>query len=738
MKIAFLLYNAYGIGGTIRAAANLGAALSAAGHTVELVSVYQTQDRPRLEMSPELALRPLIEWRKGEPGCARKDPAARRRSVMFPDGGLASGPLAPSRLTDERVADYLRRTDADVVIGTRPVLNGYLARYGESRYLRIGQEHLTLEMHKGRQRAGVLRSAAELDAYVTVTEVDAERYRAALPKAGTPILCIPNVIPPARARRPERGTRTIVAAGRLTGMKRYDRLIDAFALVADEYPDWSLRIYGRGDLRDKLRRQVVRLDLCERIRLMGPVVPIETEWAKAEIACVTSDREPFGLTIVEAMHCGVPVIATDCPHGPGEIITQGADGLLVPLEGGAEAYADALRILMSNEDKRRAMGDEARVSAGRYAPALIADRYLRLFEELREAPPRSRGLLSRLRSARRARRDEAPALPAPPPRTEVLTDGAAPARCAVSPDGSPVVELAADRLPSGPLDLLLRLRDDPDGAVRRVPLPSPDAAVDGRVGVEIDRELYRLAEGRWDVFLAPRSGREDAAPIQRLPVELVEQAELVGVPPRETARGVSAWIPYATSGGHLGLRVWQRPAHVEVREVAVSEDDGGSMAVVAEPLGDVVTGPGATVRAVLRGADGVDVVVDAECTADGGVRFTLPYRPLLDARRSERDLWSLRLVPAPGAAEVPLGRIGGDIADRKQIDMPRGVRLEDPRADVTAGVQKTREQDEAAERRVRVRPYFTAGHGLGLSVRGPKPVRTAVSASRREPVAPAA
>lgn len=63
---------------------------------------------------------------------------------------------------------------------------------------------------------------------------------------------------------------------------------------------------------------------------MGAHSPIETEWAKGSIAAVSSDAESFGMTLVEAMHCGVPVVSTDCRYGPGEIIANGKDGLLSP------------------------------------------------------------------------------------------------------------------------------------------------------------------------------------------------------------------------------------------------------------------------------------------------------------------------------------------------------------------------------------------------------------------------
>ena len=78
------------------------------------------------------------------------------------------------------------------------------------------------------------------------------------------------------------------------------------------------------------------------------------------------------------------MVATDCPHGPGEIITDGSDGLLVP-PGDADAFAAGLLKLIEDTDQRRLMGEAARETVQRFDPRRIADQYERLFGELREA-----------------------------------------------------------------------------------------------------------------------------------------------------------------------------------------------------------------------------------------------------------------------------------------------------------------------------------------------------------------
>lgn len=377
MKIALLLHNAYGIGGTVRTTLNLAAAL-AERHDVEIASMFRHRDRPRLAVDPRVRLVPLVDSRDGSDDTA--DARGRRPAQVFP---AAEGRHHQySVLNDERAQAYLTTSTADVVIGTRPGLNVYLARFGRRTALRIAQEHLTHDTHTPQLRACLARHYRRLDAVVTTTRADALAYRARMPLPGVRVLGIPNSVPAPGAEPSDCTAKVVAAAGRLAPGKRFDLLIRAFARVAERHPDWTLRIYGGGAREERLRKLVASLGLEGTVELMGPISPIEPEFAQASILAVASDLESFGMTIVEAMRVGVPVVSTDCPLGPAEIITDGVDGRLVP-PGDAPALATALCELIEDNAARRAMGRAALRTSRRYDPDGIARRYEDLFAELR-------------------------------------------------------------------------------------------------------------------------------------------------------------------------------------------------------------------------------------------------------------------------------------------------------------------------------------------------------------------
>ncbi|WP_428954088.1 glycosyltransferase family 4 protein [Streptomyces sp. cg35] len=401
MKIVFLLHNVYAVGGTVRTTLNLAAALvEHGGHEVEIVSMSRHRENPRFAVDPRITLVPLVDTRAGcddsrrpEYGEPSRDfPAAEKRYKQY------------TLLHDLRVRAYLEeRCAADVVVGTRPGINVYLALWGPRRALRIGQEHLRHDAHGKKLRTVLGRHYRALDAVVTVTEADAAVYRARMPLPGVRVEAVPNIVPPARVPPSDGTSKIIAAAGRLVPGKRYDLLLEAFAAVAAQEPDWELRIYGGGAQEPHLRALVGGLGLTGRARLMGTVSPIEPEFARASLVVSASDAESFGMTLVEAMRCGVPVISTDAPLGPAEIVTDGVDGRLVPV-GDARALAEAMAGLIEDEAGRKEMGAAALASAGRFDPAPIVARYDRLFTELRASRRRRAWQRFRARAANRAHR----------------------------------------------------------------------------------------------------------------------------------------------------------------------------------------------------------------------------------------------------------------------------------------------------------------------------------------------
>ncbi|MGW0735779.1 glycosyltransferase family 4 protein [Streptomyces sp. NPDC002851] len=400
MHISFLIHNAYGIGGTIRTTYNLANTL-AGQHDVEIVSVFRHRDEPVFQADPRVRVRHLVDIRRGTNGYEGRDPEYLTPARAFP---RAEGRYRQyNALTDRRIADHLATVDADVLVGTRPGINVQLARQARRGPVLVGQEHLTLDSHSGALRAQLRGAYPRLDAVTTTTEADAASYRRRMRLPGVRVQAVPNSVPAPGVAPADGSGKWVVAAGRLAPVKRYDLLIRAFAQVRAARPDWRLRIYGGGKQKDRLRALIDELGLYNHVFLMGPAHPIDPEWAKGSIAAVTSSLESFGMTIVEAMRCGLPVVSTDCPLGPGEIIDNGVDGRLVPV-GNVDAIADGLLELINDDDLRGQMSAAALKGSQRFDPSRVAERYESLFGELtgrgRSGPlGRIRGSLHRTRGA---------------------------------------------------------------------------------------------------------------------------------------------------------------------------------------------------------------------------------------------------------------------------------------------------------------------------------------------------
>jgi glycosyl transferase family 1 len=459
-----------------------------------------------------------------------------------------------------------------------------------------------------------------IDAFVTVSRRDAEDYRANTRLGRTRLLHIPNGIP-APAVAPSHGrAKLIVAAGRLVKSKRYDVLLRAFAKVIAERPDWQLRIYGDGDQKTALRALVLELGLHNHVRIMGGYMPIEPEWAKSSIAAVSADKEPFGMTLVEAMRCGVPVVSTDAPHGPGEILTDGVDGLLTPV-GDPDAMGDALLRLINDDRLRQSMAAAALASSTRYDPAPIAERYEQLFEELAagkkrrwwDRPGEPLPVLGPAASAGKPTLDwdgESPlpkdviwkAAPSGATPSGATPSGATPS--GATPSGAtPSGATPSGATPSGAT---------PSGATPSAPVPEGDYQLVRADGTELQAGLR---DTRWLL---------------------------------DDPVGTRIQLPYRRPDGTFGVRVTDRPVYAEAGPV---QADGNGVRLAGRLIGAAFA-DNAALLAVFSDKT-LEFPVETEDTT---FRAVIPALPA--------GTWSLHLKS--GSDLIPLAGLRDDIVDKRR------------------------------------------------------------------------
>jgi glycosyltransferase involved in cell wall biosynthesis len=143
-------------------------------------------------------------------------------------------------------------------------------------------------------------------------------------------------------------TPLILAAGRLTMQKNFATLIRAFALVRRKI-NARLVIMGEGELRSKLDLLITQLELQQSVHLPGFVTNPFVAMKAADLFVLSSAWEGLPNVLIQAMACGSPVVSTDCPSGPAEILENGKWGRLVPV-GNVDALAQAILDSLENTE----------------------------------------------------------------------------------------------------------------------------------------------------------------------------------------------------------------------------------------------------------------------------------------------------------------------------------------------------------------------------------------------------
>ena len=172
----------------------------------------------------------------------------------------------------------------------------------------------------------------------------------------------------------------VIMVGRVDYQKGQDLLSQAWLQVSQRHPDWRLDLYGDGETTYVSEVKPL-IDRQSSIVLHPSTPDIFTEYQKSDFLVCSSRWEAFGLILIEAMSCGLPVVAFDCDNGPRSIITDGEDGLLVK-NGDVNALAEKICWMIEHPLKRQQMGQIAWQHVASYCRETIIQRYVSFLSSL--------------------------------------------------------------------------------------------------------------------------------------------------------------------------------------------------------------------------------------------------------------------------------------------------------------------------------------------------------------------
>lgn len=289
-----------------------------------------------------------------------------------------------NRLFIKRLRDYIQENRPDIIVSVRSELTagivkakGDIPLVYESHTSRHAQRFIRADWYTRLKAEWYNRSARYAQMIVTLTEGDAADWREINPN----VRVIPNIV-----HLNESGmisnckAKSVIFVGRFSRQKDVNSLLQIWMLVHHNYPDWQLQIYGGyGEEQDVILPKID--EMHANIQVHEPTKDIFDRYCESSIFVLTSRFEPFGLVIPEAMSCGLPVVAFDCPYGPADIITDGQDGYVIK-DRNIELFAQKICKLINDYELRVKMGQTGAFASRRYSADLIMPKWQSLFSQL--------------------------------------------------------------------------------------------------------------------------------------------------------------------------------------------------------------------------------------------------------------------------------------------------------------------------------------------------------------------
>ena len=246
-------------------------------------------------------------------------------------------------------------------------------------------EHFNFTVNLGRKLRDYLRkfAAKQVDAIVVLTKRDAELWRSNVQVRGV-LTSIPNPSPfLVTSKEYDATAKTIIAIGRLTYQKGFDRLITVwhkFKEGFDKSGNWRLQIIGGGSDKKMLEEKVNQLDMNGSIEFIENTPLIREFYEKAAFLVMTSRFEGLPMTLIEAQAFGLPILAYDCLTGPAEVVTENS-GILVK-DGDEEKFVLGLLKLTSDAALRVSMSNHSKQEIARFSIKEVSAAWNQLLEKL--------------------------------------------------------------------------------------------------------------------------------------------------------------------------------------------------------------------------------------------------------------------------------------------------------------------------------------------------------------------
>lgn len=373
MKIAYCIAGTCHSGGMERVLANKANYLAEHGYEVMIVTTDQRGEAPFFRLDERIKCYDIgINYEENNGG------SFFNKLIHYPGKQLRHR---------KRLTALLKREKPDITIsmfcndvsfmpdikdGGKKVLEIHFSKFKRIQYGRKGLWKLADKWFSRQDEKWVRR----FDKFVVLTEED-RTYWGNIDNI--------TVIPNARTFTPDHmadmESRKVIAVGRYTFQKGFDRLVEAWRLVVSEFPDWKLEIIGDGEDRNLLKSMIERYGLEDSLSLVPTNSEIEKHYLDSSVYVMTSRYEGLPMVLLEAQAFGLPIVSFRCKCGPADVVEDGRTGFLVA-EGDVEAFAMQLKKVMADVDLRRKMSENALVASQRFAVEPVMTRWGELFKSL--------------------------------------------------------------------------------------------------------------------------------------------------------------------------------------------------------------------------------------------------------------------------------------------------------------------------------------------------------------------